>query len=94
MSTHNRGEEIKFETATPYQVIYLFMKSSLDIYQLMENIANNKDCEIFKRIDKRPIISLDDYYHVYQLIKNGYIRLDSKIESDIKSLLNNLITTI
>lgn len=90
MSTHNRGEEIKFETATPYQIIYLFMKSSLDIYQLIENIANNKDYEIFKRIDKKPIISLSDYYHMYELIKSGHLKLDDKAKCDIQYLLSNV----
>lgn len=92
MSHHymDREGDINFETATPYQVIYLFIKYPSKIYQLIENIANNKDYKIFKSIDKKPIISLSDYYYMYELIKSGYLKLDGRAKCDILFLLSDV----
>lgn len=90
MDVYNQAGKIEFAKATPYQIIYLFIKSPSIAYQVIENLANNSDYKVFKKIDNRPIISLDDYYHIYQLVKNGHVHFDRKIESDIKVLLNNV----
>ncbi|WP_318455217.1 hypothetical protein [Photobacterium leiognathi] len=90
MDVYNKAGKIEFAKATPYQIIYLFIKSPSTAYQVIENVANNSDYKVFKKIDNHAIISLDDYYHVYQLVKNGHVHFDRKIESDIKALLNNV----